>query len=393
MPLDDQFAAGKHVDGLLHLAEQIEIRRLQLSGTAVERQADQAHDDRVALAEYAGLVVAEHPFDLLELFLDTLLCLDALNQRGAFRRCPTEALVESPQLFLHVGKAQLVVGILLLERLLLVAQILDVGDEFDRQSVGPVVHVGDDVGGTRDSAELFFPEQHELFGRQVLVANLQDDLRQVDGVLGFVVCLLGKVAREVRIITVLVELTLRVRKQLLRLAEGYRGVTAHTSAVCLGKQLTRFAEVLRLDRDKFCIPVERGRFHLASFGALQITALEVANRVGELVLCVLPEVRRQLRRLCVGRVLAAFQRLGQRRLREPGRFRGVREVIGGFRGVGAYVLDVAAALQRLLRILILAHATLVGPRRQPFGFDRVGGRLGGIRVLEKCASKFVLCQS
>ncbi len=156
--------------------------------------------------------------------------------------------------------------------------------------------------------------------------------------------------------------------------------------------MARFAQILCLDSDEFRVAVQRCCFHLAALGALEIAALEVADRVGELALRVCPQVRRQFRRLCVRRVLAALQRLRQRGPRQPGRFRRVREIVGGFRGVGAHVLDVAAALECLLRVPVLAHAALIGARCQPLGIDGIGARLGGIRVLEEGTSQFVLRQ-
>jgi hypothetical protein len=157
--------------------------------------------------------------------------------------------------------------------------------------------------------------------------------------------------------------------------------------------LARFAEILCLYRDELCVAVQRRCFYLAALGTLEIAGLKVADRVAELVLCIFPQVRRQFRSLCVSRVLAALQSLRQRGSRQLGRFRRVGEIVGGFRGVGSHVLDIAAALQCLFSILVLAHAALVGARCQPLGIDGIGGRLGGIRVLEEGASQFILRQS
>ena len=94
MTLDGQFAAREYIDGFLDFLEQGEIVGSDLRCAAVEREANQAQDYRVALAEDSRLLVIEHPLDLLELLLDSRLSLDTLYQGRTFLGRAAQALVK-----------------------------------------------------------------------------------------------------------------------------------------------------------------------------------------------------------------------------------------------------------------------------------------------------------
>ncbi len=114
---------------------------------------------------------------MLELLLDACLSFEPLDECRAFDSCATEPLIERLDLVFHVGEPKLVFGFLLFERLVLVAQLVDVVDQRPRQALGAVLHVGQDVRGARNFAQRFLPRQYEHLGSQVTVADLAHDLR------------------------------------------------------------------------------------------------------------------------------------------------------------------------------------------------------------------------
>ena len=112
------------------------------------------------------------------------------------------------------------------------------------QRVRAVLHVGDDVGNARNRLHRLFPLQHQFFRRQLLVANLANDLGQVDGVFGFVIGLLREIARQIRVVAILTQFAFGIRQQLFRLAQRNRRVAADAGAVGVCQQSARFAQVL-----------------------------------------------------------------------------------------------------------------------------------------------------
>ena len=208
--------------------------------------------------------------------------------------------------------------------------------------------------------------------------------------LGLVVCLLRQAARQVRVVAVLIQFALGVRQQLLGLAKRDRRIAAHPCAVGVGQQTPRLAQVLRLDGNQLRIAVKTRGFDVATFRPLEVAALEQTDGVAELALRFLPDFRGQLRGARIRGVLAAFHHLRQRRLCDPGFLGRCPEVGCGIRGVGTYVLDVAAALEAGLGVAVFLHSPLVASRREQLGIDRVGGFLGRVRIPEKGIAQLVL---
>ena len=94
---------------------------------------------------------------------------------------------------------------------------------------------------------------------------------------GLVIRLLGKTPGVVRVVTVFLQFPFRVGQKLLRLVERKRCITANSPFVCVCQQAACFGQILGFDCHQLRIPVQAGRLDILAFGALQVTAFEVAN--------------------------------------------------------------------------------------------------------------------
>ena len=126
MAFDDDFATRKYINRLLDLCEQVKAVLAKVGLAAVERKSNQSQDHVIALTEYARIAAAEHFFNLLKLFFDPGLRLEALHECRTLRGSTTQSLVKGANLFFHIGHAQIAVLKFLLQALDFVALIFDV---------------------------------------------------------------------------------------------------------------------------------------------------------------------------------------------------------------------------------------------------------------------------
>ena len=104
----------------------------------------------------------------------------------------------------------------------------------------------------------------------------------------------------------------------------------------------------------------------------------------------LPEIGFKLRRAGIGCILAALYHLCQCGGGQLGRFRGRFEIPHCVRSVRAHGLDIAAALQRQLGVLVLLNAAFPAPRRQHGGIGGFGGSSCRVGVLEESLAELLL---